>query len=168
MTEGNNEGFYRLQCMDVNGNILSFDSLRNKVVLVVNVASLCGFSPQYSDLQALYKKYEGKLVILGFPCNQFGKQEPLTGKALIDHIRAHFQVLFPIMDKIDVNGDNAHPVYRYLKDKKSGTLGFKGIQWNFEKFLVSSKGEVIERYTSNIPPRSFEFLIEKLVKEINI
>lgn len=137
--------------------IFKFDQLRGKVVLIVNVASNCGFTPQYKQLEYLYKKYKPYgFEILGFPCNQFGNQEPGTDEEIIAFTRDKFGVTFPIFSKIDVNGPDEHPVYTYLKEKKRGILGFKGVKWNFEKFLINREGKVVKRFFSPATPISFE------------
>lgn len=157
--------FYELQCTDIRGRPFSFQSLRGKVVIVVNVASLCGFAPQYVELERLYDKFAGRVVVLAFPCNQFGRQEPLNGVALERDIRLRFGLKFPIMQKVEVNGAHAHAVYKFLKRERAGFLGFEGVQWNFEKFVVSSSGEVVARYLTTQPPAAFEQHIAALVKE---
>ncbi|ODV62834.1 peroxiredoxin HYR1 [Ascoidea rubescens DSM 1968] len=156
--------FYDLSPLDKAGNPYPFSELKGKVVLIVNVASKCGFTPQYKGLQELYQKYNEKgLEIIGFPCNQFGHQEPGTQEEIASFCSTTYGVTFPIMKKVDVNGANADPVYEYLKSKKSGLLGFKGIKWNFEKFLVNQNGEVVERYGSITKPESISQKIEKLL-----
>ncbi|KAG0665955.1 Glutathione peroxidase 2 [Monosporozyma unispora] len=160
--------FYDLKAQLGNGKIYDFDQLRGKVVLIVNVASRCGFTPQYKELQYFYEKYgEMGLEILGFPCNQFGNQEPLTDEQISDFTREKFGVTFPILKKIDVNGPDEHPVYHYLKEQKHGVLGFKGIKWNFEKFLIDRNGIVTNRYFSAIPPITFESRIVELLEQPN-
>ena len=159
--------FYDLECKDKKGESFKFDQLKGKVVLIVNVASKCGFTPQYKELEELYKKYQDKgFVILGFPCNQFGKQEPGSDEQITEFCQLNYGVTFPIMKKIDVNGSNADSVYNYLKSQKAGLLGFKGIKWNFEKFLVDKKGKVYERYSSLTKPSSLSETIEELLKEV--
>lgn len=149
--------FYDLKAQLGNGDIYEFDQLRGKVVLIVNVASRCGFTPQYKELQYLYERYGSMgFEILGFPCNQFGNQEPLTDEEISDFTTEKFGVTFPILKKIDVNGPDEHPVYHFLKEKKRGVLGFKGIKWNFEKFLIDRNGEVTNRYFSATSPIKLE------------
>ena len=119
---------------------------------------------QYKELEALYKKYEDKgFVVIGFPCNQFGHQEPGSDEEIVQFCQLNYGVSFPVLKKIDVNGSNADPVYNFLKNEKSGLLGFKGIKWNFEKFLVDKKGNVVERYSSLTKPSSLEATVEKLL-----
>ncbi|CAG98093.1 glutathione peroxidase GPX2 [Kluyveromyces lactis] len=158
--------FYELAPKDKKGEPFPFTQLEGKVVLIVNVASKCGFTPQYKELEALYKKYEDKgFIVLGFPCNQFGHQEPGTDEEISQFCQLNYGVSFPILKKVDVNGSEADPVYDFLKNEKSGLLGFKGIKWNFEKFLVDKKGTVVERYSSLTKPSSLEEPIEKLLNE---
>lgn len=143
----------------------SFNSLRGKVVLIVNVASLCGFTPQYKELELLYEKYHSQgLVILGFPCNQFANQEPLDNANISIFCQKNFGVTFPILKKLEVNGSGAHPLYKYLKEEKAGVLGFKGVRWNFEKFLIDRNGNVVNRFFSEMTPLSFEDQIVNLIK----
>lgn len=161
--------FYDLECKDKKGESFKFDQLKGKVVLIVNVASKCGFTPQYKELEELYKKYQDKgFVILGFPCNQFGKQEPGSDEQITEFCQLNYGVTFPIMKKIDVNGSNADSVYNYLKSQKAGLLGFKGIKWNFEKFLVDSNGKVVQRFSSLTKPSSLDQEIQSLFNDIVI
>ncbi|KAJ2394078.1 Glutathione peroxidase 2, partial [Coemansia sp. RSA 2559] len=138
----------------------SFEQLRDKVVLVVNVASKCGFTPQYKGLEELYKNNKEKgLVVLGFPSNQFGKQEPGGAEEIQNFCSTTYGVSFPIMEKSDVNGEHENPVYAYLKGEKSGLLGLKRIKWNFEKFVINKRGYVVERYASTTTPKGIEDVI---------
>ena len=132
-----------------------------KVVLVVNTASQCGLTPQFEGLESLYEKYvdEG-LVILGFPCNQFAGQEPGTADEIGAFCQRNYGVSFPMFDKIDVNGDDAHPLYQWLKDERSGLIG-GGIKWNFTKFLLGRDGQVIKRFGSTTPPEKLRTDIEQ-------
>ncbi|AJP82604.1 Gpx2p [Saccharomyces cerevisiae YJM1356] len=158
--------FYDLECKDKKGESFKFDQLKGKVVLIVNVASKCGFTPQYKELEELYKKYQDKgFVILGFPCNQFGKQEPGSDEQITEFCQLNYGVTFPIMKKIDVNGSNADSIYNYLKSQKAGLLGFKGIKWNFEKFLVDSNGKVVQRFSSLTKPSSLDQEIQSLLSK---
>lgn len=157
--------FYELAPADKSGEPFSFKQLEGKVVLIVNVASKCGFTPQYKELEELYKAYKDEgLVILGFPCNQFGHQESGTQEEIQSFCQLNYGVTFPVLKKIDVNGANADPVYNYLKNEKSGLLGFKGIKWNFEKFLIDKQGKVYERYSSLTKPSSLKETVETLLK----
>lgn len=157
--------FYKLSPKDKKGEPFPFSQLEGKVVLIVNVASKCGFTPQYEELEALYKKYKDQgLVVLGFPCNQFGSQEPGSDEEIGQFCQLNYGVSFPVLKKVDVNGGNADPVYEYLKFQKSGLLGFRGIKWNFEKFLVDKKGVVQQRYSSLTKPSSLDSAIADLLK----
>jgi glutathione peroxidase len=130
---------------------------RGKTLLVVNVASACGFTPQYTGLEALYRKYRDRgLVVLGFPCNQFGAQEPGSPDEIATFCRTKYDVTFPLFAKIDVNGAHAHPLYEHLKAAQPGALGTKAIKWNFTKFLVNPRGEVVERYGSSTTPEQID------------
>ncbi len=130
---------------------------KGSVVLVVNVASKCGFTPQYTGLEALYKKFKDQnFTIVGFPCNQFGFQEPGTNDEIQSFCKMNYDVTFPVMAKVDVNGDNASPVYRFLKEKAPGILGTEMIKWNFTKFLVDKNGHVVQRYAPNTEPKDIE------------
>ncbi|EDO19438.1 hypothetical protein Kpol_1002p86 [Vanderwaltozyma polyspora DSM 70294] len=158
--------FYELAPSDKKGEPYSFSQLEGKVILIVNVASKCGFTPQYKELEELYQKHKDEgLVILGFPCNQFGHQEPGSDEEIAQFCTLNYGVTFPIMKKIEVNGNSVDPVYEFLKSQRAGILGFRGIKWNFEKFLVDRKGEVYERYSSLTKPASIEGDIEKLLKQ---
>lgn len=133
-------------------------------MLIVNVASLCGFTPQYSDLERLYRKYHDQgLEILAFPCNQFGGQEPQNNIELERFVRKKFGVTFPILSKGYVNGDDTHPIYSYLKEKQRAPLGFKGVRWNFEKFIIDREGQPVYRFPSSVNPLALEPLIEQLL-----
>lgn len=158
--------FYELTPKDKKDELFPFKQLEGKVVLIVNVASKCGFTPQYKELEDLYKKYQDKgFEIIGFPCNQFGHQEPGNDEEIAQFCQVSYGVTFPVLKKINVNGSDADPVYTYLKTQKSGLLGFKGIKWNFEKFLINKRGEVHERYSSLTKPLSLESTVEKLLEE---
>ena len=134
---------------------------KGKVVLVVNTASKCGLTPQYEGLQALYEEYKDQgLEILGFPCNQFGKQEPGDADQISEFCEINYGVSFPMFGKIDVNGDDTHPVFEYLKDELPGTLG-KNIKWNFTKFLVGKDGQPIKRFAPTTKPKDLKKYIEK-------
>ena len=149
--------FYDIDLVTIDGKPQKMDVYRGKTLLIVNVASQCGFTPQYSGLQTLYDKYKDRgFVVLGFPCNQIGKQEP-SGEAEIEQFCARtYAVTFPMYSKIDVNGEYAHPLYKYLKSEKPGILGTEAIKWNFTKFLVGSDGTVLKRYAPNDKPEAIE------------
>ena len=137
---------------------------RGQVMLIVNTASKCGFTPQYAGLEALYRKYKDRgLVVLGFPCNQFGAQEPGNAEAIASFCSLTYDVSFPMMAKIDVNGPKAHPLYAWLKGEKKGILGTKGVKWNFTKFLIDRKGDVVGRFAPTATPQSLESAIEALI-----
>ena len=147
---------------DIEGHPVSLDRYKGKVLLVVNTASKCGFTPQYKGLEALYRKYrEQGLEVLGFPCNQFGGQEPGNEQEIVTFCETNYDVTFPMFAKIDVNGDAAAPIYRYLKHEKPGLLGTEAIKWNFTKFLVGRDGSVVARYAPNDTPESFDADVAK-------
>jgi glutathione peroxidase len=149
---------------DIKGRPVHLDRYRGQVMLVVNTASECGFTPQYKGLEALYEKYKVRgLEILGFPCNQFGGQEPGSEQEIASFCEVNYGVTFPLFAKVDVNGDDAAPVYRYLKKAKPGLLGSEAIKWNFTKFLVDRDGKVVERYAPNTEPQAIAGDIEKLL-----
>ncbi|EGW35280.1 uncharacterized protein SPAPADRAFT_53580 [Spathaspora passalidarum NRRL Y-27907] len=158
--------FYSFVIPDGNNNNIDFNQFRNKVVIIVNVASLCGYTPQYKELQQLYEKYHDRgLEILGFPCNQFGNQEPGDESNIASFCQRHFGVTFPIMKKVYVNGDDEHELYTYLKGQVKGVLGFRGVRWNFEKFIVNRDGQTVARFTSIITPLQFETYIVTLLNQ---
>jgi glutathione peroxidase len=147
---------------DIGGKPVKLDRYKGRVLLVVNTASQCGFTPQYAGLEALQKKYHAKgFDVLGFPCNQFGAQEPGTEKEIASFCETSFGVTFPMFAKVDVNGDGAAPLYRWLKKEKPGLLGSEAIKWNFTKFLVDRNGRVVKRYAPNDTPESIAPDIEK-------
>jgi len=157
--------FYDFNARTITGEEVSMSDYKGKVVLVVNVASKCGFTPQYEGLEKLYQDYQSQgLEILGFPCNQFRKQEPGTAKEIQNFCKVNFGVTFPLFEKIDVNGEHTHPLYVFLKAQASGFLGTEGIKWNFTKFLIDREGNVIERYGSSTKPKEIAEDIEKLLK----
>lgn len=138
----------------------------NHVVVAVNVASKCGFTPQYKDLEELYQKYKNDgLVILGFPCNQFGHQEPGNNKDIQEFCSLNYNVTFPVLSKIDVNGPHESPVYTFLKKSAPGLFGFKKIKWNFTKFLIDKNGKVFKRFAPITKPKDLETEIIKLLKQ---
>ncbi len=145
----------------IAGDEVDLSAYAGKVVLVVNTASKCGFTPQYEGLEELYEAYADQgLVILGFPCDQFGHQEPGDETEIQEFCKVNYGVTFPMMAKIEVNGDGAHPLYQWLKAEKGGTLGAK-IKWNFTKFLVGRDGQVIKRYGSTTKPAKLRSDVEK-------
>ena len=156
---------YEFDCKNAQGNAVSLSEYRNKVLLIVNTASKCGFTPQYEGLNNLHLKYSDKdFSVLGFPCNQFGKQEPGTNQEIQEFCSINFQIEFPVFGKIDVNGPTADPLYQYLTEKKPGLLGSKNIKWNFTKFLVDQNGNVIARFAPKTKPEDIEKEINALLK----
>ena len=153
--------FYDFKAIKMNGQEISMEEYKGKVVLVVNTASKCGFTPQLKGLEALYNKYEQKgLVILGFPCNQFANQDPAENKEISEFCLINYGVTFPMFQKIEVNGKNEHPLYHYLKEQAHGTFG-NDIKWNFTKFLIDREGNVRERFAPMKKPESIEKEIQK-------
>ncbi len=155
---------YSFSAALLDGNDLELSRFQGEVLLVVNVASQCGFTPQYAGLQALYKRYHQRgFSILAFPCNQFGAQEPGDSQAIQSFCDTHYNVDFPVFQKIDVNGDRAHPLFAWLRKEKPGILGTERIKWNFTKFLVDRRGLVYRRYGSAASPESLSADIETLL-----
>ena len=155
---------YSFSARTLGGEEVSLDRYRGKVLLIVNTASECGFTPQYAGLQKLYETYAGRdFEILGFPCNQFGKQEPGDATQIGSFCEKNYGVSFPMFDKIDVNGAKAHPLYRYLTGEAPGLLGLEGIKWNFTKFLVSRDGTVVKRFAPVTKPEAITGEIGKLL-----
>ena len=145
----------------LEGGSTSLADYAGQLLLIVNTASHCGFTPQYAGLEALYQRYKARgLVILGFPCNQFGAQEPGSAPEIAAFCQKNYGVSFPLFARIEVNGDNAHPLYQHLKKAAPGVLGSQGIKWNFTKFLVSRSGKVIKRYAPTATPESLTQEIE--------
>ncbi|ROH91675.1 glutathione peroxidase [Stagnimonas aquatica] len=156
--------FYGFSAKTIDGGEQSLGAYQGKVVLVVNVASKCGFTPQYKGLEAVYKQYKDQgLVILGFPCDQFGHQEPGDENEIKNFCSLNYEVSFPMFAKIEVNGAGAHPLYQWLKSSAPGLLGTEGIKWNFTKFLVGKDGKVVKRYGSIDKPEDIAKDIEKLL-----
>lgn len=156
---------YSFTANSLDGQPIKLENYRNQVLLIVNTASQCGFTPQYQGLEALYQSYKDKgFSVLGFPCNQFGRQEPGDNSTIADFCLRNFGVSFPVFEKIEVNGDNAHPIYRYLKTAAPGIFGTTAIKWNFTKFLIQRDGTVYKRYGSLAPPSAIKGDIERLLK----
>lgn len=154
---------YDFTVKDVKGNDVSLADYKGKVLLIVNTATGCGFTPQYDGLQALYEKYEAHgLAILDFPCNQFGNQAPGTEEEIVSFCKGRFGITFPQFAKIEVNGENESPLYTYLKSQKGGVLGSK-IKWNFTKFLIDREGNVVERFAPTVTPENMEAKIKELL-----
>jgi glutathione peroxidase len=148
---------YDIGVRTMDGGSQPLEAYRGKTLLVVNVASRCGFTPQYTGLEALYRKYKDQgFVVLGFPCNQFGSQEPGTEAEIQQFCATTYDVTFPLFAKIDVNGPATHPLYELLKSAQPGVLGTEGIKWNFTKFLVNGRGEVVARYAPSDTPEKIE------------
>lgn len=157
------KNFYDFEARTLQGREMKMADTRGKVVLVVNTASKCGFTPQYAGLEKLYEKYKDKgLVIIGFPCNQFGQQEPGGSGEIQEFCQVNYGVTFPIMAKVDVNGDNADPIFKYLKSRLGGLLGSR-IKWNFTKFLIDRNGKPVERFSPLTTPDKIEPAIQKLL-----
>lgn len=155
--------FYQFSARSLQGKEISMAAYEGKVVLVVNTASQCGLTPQYEGLEILYRKYsERGFVILGFPCNQFGNQEPGTEKEISEGCLINYGVSFPMFSKIEVNGNNAHPVFKFLKDKLPGSFG-KKIKWNFTKFLIDRNGTPVKRFSPTTIPEKLVLDIENLL-----
>lgn len=154
---------YDLNVIDIDGKEISMAKYKNKVLLIVNVASKCGFTSQYEGLEKLYDKYKNKdFMILGFPSNQFSQQEPGTNEEIKSFCSLTYGVEFDMFSKIDVNGENTIPLYKYIKHEASGFLGSESIKWNFTKFLVNKNGKVVDRYGSSTKPLDIEDDIKKL------
>ncbi|KAI9680362.1 MAG: hypothetical protein M1829_001248 [Trizodia sp. TS-e1964] len=162
--------FYTFTPAAADGTPYPLSQLRNKVVLVVNTASRCGFTPQYTALEALYKKFnpsgspDGDFVVLAVPCNQFNNQEPGDNSAIQNFCEVNFSTTFPILGKADVNGENATPLYKWLKEEKAGLMGLRRVKWNFEKFLVGRDGRVVGRWASTTKPEALEATVAKALK----
>ena len=156
--------FYDFEAAKLNGERLSLEHYKGKTVIVVNTASKCGLTPQYEGLEKLFQKYKDKgLVILGFPCNQFGNQEKGTSDEIQEFCQMNYGVSFPMFEKIEVNGKNAHPLFKFLKSKLSGGLLGSKIKWNFTKFLVDKNGTPVKRFAPTTNPEKIEKDIERII-----
>ncbi|WP_423156702.1 glutathione peroxidase [Staphylococcus saprophyticus] len=154
---------YDIEVQKPNGDAYKLDAYKNKVMLIVNTASECGFTPQFEGLQALYDKYKDQdFIILGFPCNQFGGQEPGTGEEATQNCKINYGVSFPMHEKIDVKGEQQHPLFKYLTEAQNGFFNEK-IKWNFTKFLVDKNGDVVQRFSPQKKPSQLESEIEALL-----
>ncbi len=152
---------YDFEALQINGQSISLSNFRGKAMLIVNTASACGFTPQFAGLEALHKAYAAKgLVVLGFPCNQFGAQDRGSNEEIASFCQVNYGVSFTMMAKIDVNGSHAHPLYQWLSAEKPGLMGSKAIKWNFTKFLVGKDGAVLNRYAPTDTPESLKKDIE--------
>lgn len=148
-----------------DGTPFAFEQLRGKVVLIVNTASQCGFTPQFQGLQSLFHRYnEEGFIVLGFPCDQFGHQEPLDGEGILDFCRTTYDVTFPMFRKVEVNGENAHPLFVAFKAADHDPLAVKKIPWNFTKFLIGKDGQLIKRYDPMVEPMTLMTTIEHALK----
>jgi glutathione peroxidase len=155
---------YEFTAKDIDGREVSLANLKDRVLLIVNVASKCGFTPQYSGLEALQKKYADRgLSVMGFPCDQFGHQEPGDEAEIRDFCQTQYSVSFPMFSKIEVNGPGTHPLYTFLKSQAKGMLGTEAIKWNFTKFLIDRQGQVVKRYAPQDKPESLAADIEALL-----
>ncbi|NMP31486.1 glutathione peroxidase [Thalassotalea sp. M1531] len=158
------ESIYQFTAVDYKGDEVNLSDYQDKVVVIVNTASACGFTPQYEGLQKLYEKYkEQGLEILAFPCNQFKEQEKGSNEEIKSFCDLKFNIQFPLFGKIDVNGENAHPLYNYIKSEAPGILGSKNIKWNFTKFLVGKDGKVVKRFSTMTKPEAMESAIKALL-----
>lgn len=159
-----NSKFYSMLVEDCSGKRQSLEIYEGKTLLIVNTASLCGFTKQYAELESLYQKYkEHNFEILAFPCNQFGEQEPGSNDEIQKFCSLKFGVKFKVFSKVDVNGENAHPLFSYLTDEVRGLLGTKTIKWNFTKFLVNSKGNIVKRFSPFVKPGEIAPFIDKIL-----
>ena len=159
------ETIYDFTAKGNDGKDVSFKEYRGKVLLVVNTASKCGFTPQYEGLEALFKKYGEKgLVVIGFPCDQFAHQEPADDAEIAGFCKLNYGVTFPLMSKIEVNGEGAHPLYRFLRKRARGLFG-DSVKWNFTKFLVSRDGKTVKRFASTVRPERMEKDIERELRK---
>ncbi len=161
------DSIYEFSAPLLDGSPLSLAQFRDKTLLIVNTASQCGFTPQYAGLEQLYSVYRDRgFLVLAFPCNQFGAQEPGTADQIGAFCQKNHRVSFPVFAKIDVNGPNTHPIYRFLKARKGGLFGIRRISWNFTKFLVDPNGNVVQRYAPSKPPKDLAPAIERLLNGV--
>jgi glutathione peroxidase len=157
---------YDFEAVQMNGQSLALDQMRGQVMLIVNTASACGFTPQFGGLEKLHQAYQSQgLRVMGFPCNQFGGQDPGSNADIASFCQLNFGVSFPMMEKIEVNGASAHPLYQWLCAEAPGLLGSKGIKWNFTKFLVGRDGRVLKRYAPMDKPEKLKADIEAALKQ---
>jgi len=155
---------YDYSAKTLDGQDVSLADYRGQVLLIVNTASKCGFTPQYEGLEALYKAHKDRgFAVLAFPCNQFGAQEPGNAEEIANFCSLTYDVTFPVMSKIDVNGADAHPLYKFLKKEQKGVLGTEAIKWNFTKFLIGKDGEVVERFAPTVKPEDLKVAVEALL-----
>jgi glutathione peroxidase len=155
---------YDFDAQTLDGKAVSLKDYAGKALLIVNTASKCGFTPQYEGLEALYRKYKDRgFEVLGFPCNQFGAQEPGNAEEIASFCSLTYDVTFPMFGKVEVNGPKTHPLYAYLKSAQKGLLGSEGIKWNFTKFLVDKSGKVVDRYAPTVTPAELDKAVAKLL-----
>ena len=155
---------YDYSAKALDGQDVSLADYRGHVLLIVNTASKCGFTPQYEGLEALYKAYKDRgFTVLAFPCNQFGAQEPGDAAEISNFCSLTYDVSFPVMSKIDVNGADAHPLYKFLKKEQKGVLGTEAIKWNFTKFLIGKDGQVVDRFAPTVKPEDLKVAVEALL-----
>lgn len=153
---------YSFNVKTIDDKSISLEDYKGQLLLIVNTASQCGFTPQYAGLESLYQSLQDQgFTVLGFPCNQFGQQEPGTSQEIAGFCDTHYSISFPLFEKVDVNGQNAHPLFNYLKSAAPGILGSQSIKWNFTKFLVSRDGVAIKRYPSLVTPGMIQKDLEK-------
>ena len=158
------ESIYEFTAPLLDGSPMSLESMRGQVLLMVNTASRCGFTPQFAGLERLFETYKERgFRVLAFPCNQFGGQEPGSAAQIGSFCQENYGVSFPVFSKIDVNGSEAHPIFRFLKESKPGLLGTQRIKWNFTKFLVDREGTVVKRFAPSTPPKDLAPAIEELL-----
>lgn len=156
------DSIYSFSARAIDGKEIMLSDYAGQVLLVVNVASECGFTPQYAGLETLYRDYRDQgFVVLAFPCNQFGRQEPGDAETIAEFCRSRYDISFPLFEKLEVNGPGAHPLYVWLKSQKAGILGSPSIKWNFSKFLISRQGKVIQRLGPTAKPESMRKEIER-------
>ena len=164
MSAQTSQSIYDFSATSIEGQPVSLNTFKDKVLLIVNTASQCGFTPQYQGLQALYDKYASQgFEVLGFPCNQFGQQEPGGADQIQSFCEMRYGVTFPLFEKIEVNGANAHPLYKHLVKAAPGILGTEAIKWNFTKFLIDRQGNVVKRYGSTTKPEDLEKDVQALL-----
>jgi glutathione peroxidase len=160
---------YDFEAASISGELVGLARYHGKVLLIVNTASECGFTPQYQGLEEVYQQFRDRgFEVLGFPCNQFGKQEPGTEAEIGAFCEKNYGVTFPLFSKVDVNGENAHPLFKHLKEAAPGVLGTEGIKWNFTKFLINKDGSVYKRYAPQTKPEEILGDIEKLLARPNV
>lgn len=156
--------FYQFSALSLQGKEINMEDYRGKTILVVNTASNCGLTPQFEGLEKLYKKYQNQdFIVLGFPCNQFANQEPGDEKSISEGCMLNYGVTFPMFSKIEVNGENAHPIYKYLKKELGSIFGSK-IKWNFTKFLIDSNGQPVKRFSPITSPEKIDAYLEKFLR----